>query len=265
MKHQSTILSILFTLALPVAAGCADLPTGHPTVDASLRETSTHTTGGDAAETGAGRFPSGKVVETVQSGGYSYAKLENNGKNIWVAYPAQDTRVGDTLSFSGCAEMPDWQSKSLNRKFGLVLFCGAPEAPGKSPAAKAAPLTAITSPGSKGAASAPAPKLKIDKATGANAYTVAEIFAKRSELNGKTAVVRGQVVKISPRIMGKNWLHLQDGSGNAKDKNHDLVVTTDDRPEVGDLVTVSGTLATDKDFGGGYKYGVIMEKGIVKK
>jgi hypothetical protein len=65
--------------------------------------------------------------------------------------------------------------------------------------------------------------------------------------------------------MGKNWLHIQDGSGNAKDGNNDLVVTTQDIPKVGDIVTANGTLYKDKDFGSGYKYDVIIEEATIKK
>jgi DNA replication initiation complex subunit (GINS family) len=107
--------------------------------------------------------------------------------------------------------------------------------------------------------------IKVEKATGTNAYTVAEIFGKKSELDKKNVVVSGKVVKVSAGIMGKNWLHIQDGSGNAKDGNNDLVVTTQDIPKVGDIVTANGTLYKDKDFGSGYKYDVIIEEATIKK
>jgi hypothetical protein len=42
------------------------------------------------------------------------------------------------------------------------------------------------------------------------------------------------------------------------------VVTSDSIPKVGDVVTASGILYNDKDFGGGYKYKVIIEKADIK-
>ena len=72
-------------------------------------------------------------------------------------------------------------------------------------------------------------------------------------------------MKVSSGIMGKNWLHIQDGSGNQKDGNNDLVITSNDLAAVGDLVTISGTLYKDKDFGSGYKYDVIVEQASIKK
>ena len=65
--------------------------------------------------------------------------------------------------------------------------------------------------------------------------------------------------------MGKNWLHIQDGTGDPAKGTRDLVVTTADLAAVGDVVTVSGTLARNKDFGAGYKYKVIVEDATIKK
>lgn len=115
-----------------------------------------------------------------------------------------------------------------------------------------------TTPGS-GKAVVPFVELKIAKASGANAFTVADIFAKGAGLNGKKVKIKGQVVKFSPQIMGKNWLHLQDGTGNPLKNTHDLVVTSAGKAEKGAIVTVEGVLAADKDFGGGYRYVVIVE------
>ena len=57
--------------------------------------------------------------------------------------------------------------------------------------------------------------------------------------------------------MGKNWIHIQDGSGDSN--NFDLTITTQDQAKVGDVVTFEGTIGTKKDFGYGYLYEVIME------
>lgn len=117
-----------------------------------------------------------------------------------------------------------------------------------------------------GAANAPSPSgpIKVEKAKGAGACTVSETHEKAGKLDRKTVVVRGKVVKVSTGIMGKNWVHLRDGSGDSGKGTHDLVVTTQDAPKVGDVVTATGTLRKDKDFGAGYKYKVIVEEATVK-
>jgi hypothetical protein len=101
---------------------------------------------------------------------------------------------------------------------------------------------------------------KIQKAKGG--YTVEELYAKKDKLNGKKVSVRGKVVKFSPGIMGRNWIHLQDGTG--KQGTNDMTVTTNQTAAVGDTALVTGTLVTNKDFGAGYKYAVIIEDATVK-
>ena len=93
--------------------------------------------------------------------------------------------------------------------------------------------------------------------------TVAEIYAKKADLSGKPVKVRGKVVKFSPDIMGKNWLHIQDGSGQVG--GNDLTVTTMATAKPGDTVVISGKLTVAKDFGYGYKYDVIVEDAQVTK
>jgi hypothetical protein len=120
--------------------------------------------------------------------------------------------------------------------------------------------------GGSGGAKAPVPSepIKVEKAKGAGACNVSETYEKAAELDKKTVVVRGKVVKVSKAIMGKNWVHLQDGSGDAGKGTNNLVVTTQDDPIVGDVVTAKGTLYKDKDFGAGYLYKVIVEEATVK-
>lgn len=105
----------------------------------------------------------------------------------------------------------------------------------------------------------PAGKIEVNKATGPDAYTVSEVHARKGDLDKKKVVVRGKVVKVSAGIMDRNWVHLQDGSGTRETNDFNLVVTTQDLPKMGDVVTASGTLAKDRDFGMGYRYSVIVE------
>ncbi len=105
--------------------------------------------------------------------------------------------------------------------------------------------------------------VKVDKAKGANAHTVAELFAQSAKLDNKQVVVRGKVVKVSKGIMGKNWIHLKDGTGSGETDK--IIATTQDMAEVGDVVTAKGTLYKDKDFGSGYFYKAIIEESKISK
>lgn len=110
------------------------------------------------------------------------------------------------------------------------------------------------------------PAQSVKKGTIAKAkggYTVEELYAKKAQLNGKKVSVRGKVVKVNPQIMGKNWLHLQDGTG--KPGTNDITITTTQNANMGDLVLAACTMAVDKDFGAGYKYDVILENCTLSK
>ena len=100
--------------------------------------------------------------------------------------------------------------------------------------------------------------------SGDNARTVAEIIAKAAELKDKPVRVRGKVVNYKPKILGKNWIHLRHGSGVAADNSNDVLVTTTTQVKIGNVVTVTGVVHTDKDFGPGYSYKVLIEEATLK-
>jgi len=102
--------------------------------------------------------------------------------------------------------------------------------------------------------------VKVPKATGPDAQTVAEIITKKTTLNSKPVLVRGKVVKYTPGVMGKNWIHLQDGSGSAADGTNDVLVTTKDETTIGAVVVARGTVRTDVDLGSGYFYKVLVDE-----
>lgn len=135
-------------------------------------------------------------------------------------------------------------------------FSSAVQAEGGHPAVEA---SQAGSGGSLGAMT-PYSEVTVEKAAGENAYTIEEIFAKTKELDGKTIRIQGKVVKYSPMIMGRNWIHIQDGTGDPMTNTHDLVITTSEEVSNGDVITVEGVLAFNKDFGAGYKYVAIVEE-----
>jgi hypothetical protein len=162
-------------------------------------------------------------------------------------------------------EMVNFESKSLKRKFDKINFTDGIISDSSAKSALPAAKDKGVSGGSKSAASTKDARISVAKATGANAYTVQEIFTNSAKLNKKKVVVRGKVVKVSAGIMGKNWIHIQDGTGSQAKKNHNLVCTSQDLADVDDVVTVTGVLAKDKDFGGGYKYSAIVEESKITK
>jgi len=96
-------------------------------------------------------------------------------------------------------------------------------------------------------------------AADAKPQTIAALYAAKATLGGKTVVAQGKVVKVNNGIMNRNWIHIKDGSGDAKAKTNELLVTSLQTAEVGDQITVTGTLGIDKDFGAGYAYSMLIE------
>ena len=107
--------------------------------------------------------------------------------------------------------------------------------------------------------------IKVAKAEGADGRTVAELWTSKASLKDKQVTVRGKVVKFLPEIMGKNWIHLQDGTGSREAGNNDITITTTDKAVAGDVVLVTGTVKTGVNLGAGYAYPVIIEDAKVKK
>jgi len=187
----------------------------------------------------------------MDSGGYTYAKIDRGGATVWVAGPATKLVVGTKVGAMSGTLMTGFRSDTLARTFDQIYFVSS--FPGAS--AVAEPQTPPV------AATGSATEMieKVEPAAGGT--TVAGVYAAKATLTGKPVVVRGKVVKLNTGIMGRNWLHLRDGTGVAG--TNDLLVTTDATVKVGDVVVARGTLATDKDFGGGYKYDVVVESATI--
>ncbi|MDD3814583.1 MAG: DNA-binding protein [Desulfocapsaceae bacterium] len=247
-----------------------------------------------------GNTVSGTVLETMNAGGYTYLQVDTGKVQQWVAIPESKVKAGDKVSYYEGMAMPNFTSKSLNRTFDSIIFSNGlvgQEAPQVDPhgmgstmkndmpnphSAKAeagkpaeadsfasalqaesppATMQNMTASGGSLGAIAPYTEIKVEKAAGENGYTVADVFTNNTKLDGKTIRVQGKVVKFSPNIMGKNWIHLQDGSGDPLKNTHDLVITTSaEPPKDKDVITIEGIVRANKDFGAGYSYVVIVEE-----
>ncbi len=212
-----------------------------------------------ATPAGANDF-TGTIAETMNSGGYTYARLQAAGKDdVWIAGTEFPAKIGDTLTVALEMPMQNFESKTLNRTFPLVYFVssiagGAAAADGAPAAPAGLPMAAAHG----AAAAAPVAVEPVQPAPGG--MTIADAWASRASLAGKSVTLRGRVVKVNLQILGTNWIHLQDGTGSAADGTNDITVTTDGEPKMGDVVTVTGVVAIDKDFGAGYAYKAIVER-----
>jgi hypothetical protein len=270
---KSMFLSISLVTCIAASAFALEAPatpSGHPEMPAATAPSTpsaTDTAAPAAAPADAPAPLAGKVLQTMNAGGYSYVYIEQaDGSKKWVAVTQIAVKVGDQMSFKPGMEMGKFESKALNRSFDSIIFSEGVISGGSTSAVLDPGKNEGVSPGSQGATKDKTTKISVSKATGPNAATVSEAYSKSAKLNKKKVVIRGQVVKISSGIMGKNWIHIQDGTGSEKKKTHNLVCTSKtDIADVGDVVTITGTLIKDRDFGAGYKYAVIIEDAKITK
>ncbi|MDG3087980.1 hypothetical protein P7F88_18615 [Vibrio hannami] len=192
----------------------------------------------------------GKALEVINAGGYSYVLLDKAGEQVWFAGPQSLIEVGQTVSINepGIA-MKGFHSKSLNKDFEVVYFVNS----FGSSAISSAPVE-----------DKPAMAEKVNVPALIGGVTVEDVFTKKDQLSGSQVSIRAKVVKFSPQIMGKNWVHIQDGTGKVKMATNDLTVTTAQVANVGDTVIITGNVVLDKDFGFGYKYDVMLEEATFK-
>jgi hypothetical protein len=219
------------------------------------------------AVAGPGGF-SGKVAETMDAGGYTYVLVDTGTNKIWAATTQFPVKPGDLVAVPDSEPMLDFHSKSLNRDFPMIYFAGSITVNGANPGAAKLPSGHPTIGGAaEGNLPAGHPPVagqtappKVDF-TGfkpvKDGKTVAQIYAASAKLAGKSVTIRGKVVKYNANILGKNWLHIQDGTGSAG--SNDLLATTTGQAKLGDTVLIQGKVDLNKDFGSGYKYNVLIE------
>ncbi|MEW6652161.1 MAG: GW dipeptide domain-containing protein [Bacteroidota bacterium] len=189
------------------------------------------------------------VKEVVNVTEYSYLKVADGDKEYWIACPKAEIKVGEVLTYNQAMEMKNFESKELNKKFDSIFFVDKLETKLGTGAMNQPMRPIITQ-----------ENVQIEKAAGG--ITIAQLFANPSAYSNRTVTVKGKVVKMNSGIMGKNWIHIQDGTKSGSDFN--LTVTTQDIAVKDDIITVTGKIVLNKDFGYGYTYKVLMEDAKVE-
>jgi hypothetical protein len=231
---------VLFIAVVMIFAGCETESESSSNQNANINkvsENSSHTA---------------KVAEKIDAANYTYLEVTENDKTYWIAVTRMDIEIGETLYFSQAMEMKNFKSESLNRTFESVLFV--------QDASKFPNQQAGEDP-HKNLKSRQDEEISIE--TPQDSKSVEQIYNEKESLNGKTVKVKGKVVKVNQNIMNRNWIHIQDGTGD--ETNSDLVVTSQNVVAVGDIVIAEGIVASDKDFGAGYFFPVIVEDAKIVK
>lgn len=197
------------------------------------------------------------VKKALQANAYTYLLVDENDQEYWIAVEKMDPQIGGTYFFADAMEMKDFKSTDLDTVFSSVFFVQ------KLTTTKVAGSPAMTNPhGTAQGHKAVELDKSIQLEPVKGGITIGQLFASKTDYAGKEVLVRGKVTKVNNEIMGRNWVHIQDGTD--ADGSYDLTLTTDASVSVGDIITMQGTVAVDKDFGAGYFYDVIVEGAVVK-
>lgn len=196
----------------------------------------------------------GKIAEKViHSGRYTYVKINENGDIYWIAGPQTQVKKGEKLIFTKSMFMKKFHSKKLKRDFEPIYFVN-------KIIRDSGQLVSGMKKVKKDVSQKKVKPGSIDKVAGG--YSVSEIYQKKDQLRGKEVKVKGRVVKFNANIMNRNWIHVQDGTGEKG--SHDLAVTSSEKVKKGQLVVVTGKVSYNKDFGSGYVYDAIIQKAKIK-
>jgi hypothetical protein len=196
------------------------------------------------------------VKEVIQASSYTYLNVEEeSGETFWIAINKGDFEVDAIVYFDDGLEMNNFESKDLQRTFETIYFVQRISDQPTLPGAEEKTSMTQTQPQKP-----TLEKLDVNITPAQGGISIATLFANRETYKDKTVRIKGQVTKVNMSIMGKNWIHIQDGT--VDDGNFDLTITTSQLAEVGDVVTFEGKIYLNKDFGAGYTYEVIMEEAV---
>jgi hypothetical protein len=208
---RTTFLLLAFSLTIPLVAACSREEPARPVRD--VRTPPAADARDNAASAATGATAAGTVIETMNAAGYTYVQVDTGSEKVWAAAPEFQVKVGDLVVVPEGTPMRNYHSNTLNRDFPVVYFVGSILNSTTGGAAAQAVEMPAGHPPTAAKTPAPIDVSGVKKAEGG--VTVEELFADKAKLAGKEIVLRGKVVKFNAQIMGKNWLHVRDGSGDA--------------------------------------------------
>ena len=205
------------------------------------------------------------VQEVLQVASYTYLNVqEEDGENKWIAVPTIEAQLGESYYYKGGMPMPNFHSTELDRTFDSVLFLGS------ITSAEAIDIdsgmvdpNATIEEETKPVKQPTLDQLELNIEAVEGGIRIATLFENPQQYAGKSIKVAGEVTKFSANIMGKNWIHFQDGT--SYEGTYDLMLTSQEIVSVGDVVVFEGVITLNKDFGAGYTYNIIIENATVIK
>jgi len=251
LRQANIYLSLLICM---LVAGCYPKPKLYEG-DAVQATESVGSTSSSSGMTGIDQTLSNEhtviVEEVLDTDKYSYLFVSENGNKFWIAIPRKEIVIGGTYHYQGGLLKRNFESKEYNRVFETIYLVSDVDQQSVNSSLSSVPDAA----GHVKTKQVPVNIVPVE-----GSVRLSNLFSNRAKYQGKVVMVTGKCVKVNPMIMGRNWVHIQDGSGNGLD----LTITTAEHVHVDDVVSFEGLIALNKDFGAGYQYDIIMEQATLK-
>jgi GW (Gly-Tryp) dipeptide domain len=248
------------TGATGMTADSTSLPAGHPPVGGKHEAECPV----NPDQTVSAEGISGEIIETMDAGNYTYIHVQGADKTVWAATEKFDARVGDTVIVPEGMLMKNFTSPTLEKTFSEIYFVDQVfPADGKKHDHAADVHAEVQKYQTDADPAADKPiKKKLPGDDGVitppeGGLTVAELHSRRKELHGQIVTVRGKVTKVSENIMGKNWVHMKDGTGEGA--TSDLTITSTGTFRPGLVFTVKGRVDSDVKMGTNYRLPLILQ------
>lgn len=193
-----------------------------------------------------------KVEEVLPTARYVYLKVLEGDQSYWIATRKQEIQLGGIYYYRNGLLKTNFESKEHQRVFDKIYLVSNLVSENHGSDQRQQIETHSDEPASFPGTATPPP-------SAAGVTSLGDILDNPKAYEGRTVRVSGACVKINSQIMGRNWVHLEDGSQG----DYDFVITTNDYVAQGAAVTLEGVVSLDRDFGSGYRYALIIENGKV--
>jgi hypothetical protein len=254
-----TLFLITLTFLLPMLQSCKSREENKSTVsmDEVFRELNQ-----DIADPSKSNQPEtmtlnqGIVTEVLQTDRYTYLELDDHAEKYWIAVTRQPINVGEKIVFSDGILKNNFESKEFNRIFETIYLVSRFQRLGIK---SSVPAESVESQDNSPAADHDHVHSDQESTLPGGSVSIDELISNSAAYSEKKVEVTGTVVKVNYNIMGRNWVHIRNQAGNPE-----LTITTTEQVTEGDRVTFEGVIHTQRDFGAGYYYEVIMEGAVLK-
>ena len=199
------------------------------------------------------------VSQVIERPSYAYLSVTDGATNGWIIAPAMTVPLNSELTVEHYIRALDFEALEIDRRFDVVLLAARVNGAGvrlKETGEEAAvdpvlPASGVTQ------VQVSIRRVKVARAD----VVIAELRAQRADLTDRRIKLRGQVIRVVPRVRDRNWVWLRDASADGDFGS--LPVVLDRAVEIGQVLLVEGRVSINRKFRIGGVHPVLLEDAVV--